>query len=96
LEELPKKKTAETLKQAYNITDLLKKSPKQVFYTAVQPMLATLIDKPFDDQNWVYEVKWDGHRALAFMKNGKIELKSYVISDSFSLVIFSMRSYNSS
>lgn len=76
LEELPKKKTAETLKQAYNITDLLKKSPKQIFYTTVQPMLATLIDKPFDDQNWVYEVKWDGYRAVAFMKNGKIELKS--------------------
>ncbi|WET67236.1 DNA ligase D [Sphingobacterium sp.] len=76
LEEVPKKKTAETLKQAYNITDLLKKSPRQVFYTAVQPMLATLIDKPFDDQNWVYEVKWDGYRAVAFIKNGKIELKS--------------------
>lgn len=76
LEELPKKKKAETLKQAYNITDLLKKSPRQVFYTAVQPMLATLIDKPFDDQSWVYEVKWDGYRAVAFMKNGKIELKS--------------------
>jgi bifunctional non-homologous end joining protein LigD len=52
LEEVPKKKKAETQKQAYNITDLLKKSPKQVFYTTVQPMLATLIDKPFDDQNW--------------------------------------------
>lgn len=76
LEEVPKKKTAETQKQAYNISDLLKKSPKQVFYTTVQPMLATLIDKPFDDQNWVYEVKWDGYRAVAFMKNGKIELKS--------------------
>ncbi len=76
LEEVPKKKKAETQKQVYNITDLLKKSPKQVFYTTVQPMLATLIDKPFDDQNWVYEVKWDGYRALAFMKNGKIELKS--------------------
>ncbi len=76
LEEVPKKKKAETQKQAYNITDLLKKLPKQVFYNTVQPMLATLIDKPFDDQNWVYEVKWDGYRALAFMKNGKIELKS--------------------
>lgn len=76
LEEVPKKKTAETQKQAYNITDLLKKSPKQVFYTAVQPMLATLVDKSFDDQSWVYEVKWDGYRAVAFMKNGEIELKS--------------------
>ncbi|APU98421.1 DNA ligase D [Sphingobacterium sp. B29] len=76
LEEVPKKKKAETQKQAYNITDLLKKSPKQVFYTTVQPMLATLVDKSFDDQSWVYEVKWDGYRAVAFMKNGEIELKS--------------------
>ncbi|HRG51477.1 MAG TPA: RNA ligase family protein, partial [Bacteroidia bacterium] len=39
-------------------------------------MLATLVDKPFDEKGWVYEVKWDGYRALAFMNNGKVELKS--------------------
>ncbi len=28
------------------------------------PMLATLIDAPFDDDDWLFETKWDGFRAL--------------------------------
>jgi bifunctional non-homologous end joining protein LigD len=28
------------------------------------PMLATLIDAPFDDDRWLFEIKWDGFRAL--------------------------------
>ncbi len=28
-------------------------------------MLATLVDEPFDDRNWVFETKWDGFRTLA-------------------------------
>lgn len=32
--------------------------------TIEQPMLATLIDEPFDDENWLFEIKWDGYRAL--------------------------------
>jgi bifunctional non-homologous end joining protein LigD len=39
------------------------------------PMLATLIDKPFDDKNWIFEIKWDGYRALAF-KDEEIRLMS--------------------
>jgi bifunctional non-homologous end joining protein LigD len=27
-------------------------------------MLATLIDKPFDDKGWVFETKWDGFRLI--------------------------------
>jgi len=65
-----------TRKKEGSISELLKESPKQTFYTTVQPMLATLVDKPFDDESWVYEVKWDGYRAVAFMKNGQVELKS--------------------
>ncbi|WP_312333836.1 DNA ligase D [Sphingobacterium sp.] len=72
----PNKKNGKTLKKEDSISELLKESPKQAFYTAVQPMLATLVDKPFDDEEWVYEVKWDGYRAIAFMKNGQVELKS--------------------
>ncbi|MDR0261866.1 MAG: DNA ligase D [Sphingobacterium sp.] len=72
----PNKKNGKTLKKEDSISELLKESPKQAFYTAVQPMLATLVDKPFDDEDWVYEVKWDGYRAIAFMKNGQVELKS--------------------
>ncbi|MEI9917569.1 MAG: DNA ligase D [Bacteroidota bacterium] len=40
------------------------------------PMLATLVDKPFDQPGWLYEVKWDGYRALAFINNGKVDLRS--------------------
>lgn len=44
--------------------------------TGITPMLATLVDKPFDQSGWVYEVKWDGYRALAFINNGNVELRS--------------------
>lgn len=42
----------------------------------IAPMLATLVDKPFDHDDWLFEVKWDGFRALAFVDQGKVELKS--------------------
>ncbi|GAC1299855.1 MAG: hypothetical protein NVSMB19_05130 [Vulcanimicrobiaceae bacterium] len=28
------------------------------------PMLATAVDAPFDDPKWLFELKWDGYRAL--------------------------------
>jgi bifunctional non-homologous end joining protein LigD len=31
----------------------------------ITPMLATLVDEPFDKEGWVFEVKWDGFRAIA-------------------------------
>ncbi len=42
----------------------------------VSPMLATLIDQPFDEAGWSYEIKWDGYRALAYLRKGKVELRS--------------------
>lgn len=36
----------------------------------VKPMLATLVDKPFSDPDWLFETKWDGVRAVCFIKNG--------------------------
>jgi bifunctional non-homologous end joining protein LigD len=76
LKEVPTQEIDKACNRECNIMGILAKSPKQVFYTTVQPMLATLVDKPFDDESWVYEVKWDGYRAVAFMKDDKIELKS--------------------
>lgn len=55
---------------------LLKSAVKQNFYTSVSPMLATLVNKPVDSNEWLYEIKWDGYRALAMMNKGKLELKS--------------------
>lgn len=42
----------------------------------ITPMLAQLIDKPFDKENWLFEIKWDGYRALAYIENGQIDLLS--------------------
>lgn len=55
---------------------LLEAAPKGAFPAKLKPMLATLVNKPFDEEGWLYEVKWDGYRALAFSHKGKVELKS--------------------
>ena len=39
-------------------------------------MLATLTEKRFSDQNWIFEKKLDGVRALAFRKGGSVTLLS--------------------
>ena len=42
----------------------------------LKPMLATLVDKPFDEPGWLYEVKWDGYRAITYLNNGAIDMRS--------------------
>jgi bifunctional non-homologous end joining protein LigD len=42
----------------------------------IQPMLATLVDEPFDDDEWLFEIKWDGFRAIAFIDDGGVRLTS--------------------
>ncbi len=42
----------------------------------ITPMLATPIEKPFNDKNWLFEIKWDGYRAVSFIKDGKVRLVS--------------------
>jgi bifunctional non-homologous end joining protein LigD len=39
-------------------------------------MLATLIDAPFDNRDWVFESKWDGFRMVAAIKKGSVTLYS--------------------
>jgi bifunctional non-homologous end joining protein LigD len=39
--------------------------------------LATLIDGPFDDDDWLFEIKWDGYRAICTVDaKGKLSLES--------------------
>ncbi|GGM88594.1 ATP-dependent DNA ligase [Dyadobacter beijingensis] len=59
-----------------NVPAILKKAKKQKFPDDLQPMLATLVDGPFDDPGWEYEVKWDGYRALAYLNKGEVSLQS--------------------
>ncbi len=76
-----KKKVAEpteasTATTEVDVETLLKQAPKSKIPTGIKPMLATLVDAPFDDADWSYEVKWDGYRALGFINKGEVELFS--------------------
>jgi len=44
--------------------------------TAIHPMLAMPSEKPVDDPQWLFEIKWDGYRAVAFICDGKVRLVS--------------------
>ncbi|HSW88634.1 MAG TPA: DNA ligase D [Candidatus Saccharimonadales bacterium] len=42
----------------------------------ISPMLAKLAEAPFNDSEWVFEIKWDGYRAIAEIENGEVKLYS--------------------
>ncbi len=44
--------------------------------TTIHPMLATSVNEPFDGLDWLFEIKWDGYRGIAFIENGKLRLVS--------------------
>jgi bifunctional non-homologous end joining protein LigD len=62
--------------QATDLQKLLRDAPKSKIPADIKPMKATLVDAPFDDPGWIYEIKWDGYRAVAIVENGKAELIS--------------------
>src|SRR5260370_244448 len=70
-EELPPKRKP-TLIQASE----LQGARKAAMPARLEPMLATLADRPFSDRNWLFEIKWDGVRALARIENGDLALRS--------------------
>ncbi len=78
LKESIKKQKEKILKEEEEnkVDDILNKGKKEKMPENIEPMLATLVDKPFDEEGWLYEVKWDGYRALAFLNNDITEIKS--------------------
>jgi bifunctional non-homologous end joining protein LigD len=47
----------------------------------VVPMLARLGELPRDEQNWAFDVKWDGVRAIAYIQPGRLRLESRNLND---------------
>ncbi len=43
---------------------------------AIHPMLATLTDQPFENPDWLFEIKWDGYRAVSLIEAGRLRLLS--------------------
>ena len=49
----------------------LKDAPVKPMPHGIKPMLATLVKEPFDHPDWIFEVKWDGYRAVAEIRDGR-------------------------
>ncbi len=52
----------------------LQEAPVKPMPHGIKPMLATLVKEPFDHPDWLFEVKWDGYRAIAEIQDGKVSL----------------------
>jgi bifunctional non-homologous end joining protein LigD len=66
MKKLSNKKTAKAKERLAHCSSARKASMPIV----IQPMLATLVDKPFSNPEWIFETKWDGFRAVCFIQNG--------------------------
>lgn len=42
----------------------------------IKPMLAQIHEQPFDSDEWIFEIKWDGYRAVAEVSHGEVRLYS--------------------
>ena len=49
-------------------------------------MLATLATKPFDDPDWLFEIKWDGFRVQAVVDHGKVRILTRNLHDADDLL----------
>jgi len=50
--------------------------PKKAAPWPVHPMLSTLVDAPFSKPGWLFEVKWDGYRAVGSKHGDALQLYS--------------------
>lgn len=60
------------MKTKININNL----PKSKFPSEVKPMFAKLVSEPFDREGWLFEIKWDGYRAISYIQNQNVTLCS--------------------
>jgi bifunctional non-homologous end joining protein LigD len=47
----------------------------------IEPMLATLASKAFDDPKWLFEIKWDGFRVQAVVRDGSVKIWTRNLKD---------------
>lgn len=67
------KKPQETRKKRHPAIAL---SGQEKLSDYITPMLATTGDNAFDNEEWIFEIKWDGYRAVADVSNKPLQLYS--------------------
>jgi bifunctional non-homologous end joining protein LigD len=74
----------------------LKDAPVKPMPHNIVPMLATLVKEPFDNPEWIFEVKWDGYRVIAEILNGDVALHSrnlISLNQKFPQIVDSLRKF---
>ena len=54
---------------------------ERVIPDRIEPMLATLGTRAFSDPDWLYEIKWDGYRVQAVVRDGAVKLWTRSLKD---------------
>lgn len=71
---------AKPRKKISSILEIIKRkildAPQTKMPANLRPMLATLVDEPFTDSDWQFELKLDGYRTLAYLNSGTVDLRS--------------------
>ena len=68
--------SAATLVEEVSTANAVPVPIKRPMPTTIHPMLAESVDDPFDAEDWLFEIKWDGYRAIAFIDGGRVRLVS--------------------
>jgi len=79
-----------------DVAAILRKAPESTAPVNIKPMKATLVDEPFNDPDWVYEVKWDGYRAIGSVSPGNAELisRNNIAFDKYYPILNLLKSWN--
>lgn len=72
---------SESVKTHLQVDDIagipsVKDYPKKTAPWQVAPMLCTLVEEPFDRDEWLFEIKWDGYRAIGSKHKNDVQLYS--------------------
>ncbi len=73
---------------------MIKREPRKKLTDFIKPMLAKETDKAFDDNEWLFEIKWDGYRAISEIKNGEVNLYSrngLVFNNNYPVVVNALK-----
>jgi bifunctional non-homologous end joining protein LigD len=75
LEDVRLGRAARTAPETNNLASL-HEARKAPMPRDVPLTLASLSDEPFSNPDWLFEVKWDGVRGLAYISNGEVSVRS--------------------
>ncbi len=95
-EDFRRKKTNQIRVRETLESDDLHDAREKAMPRAVQPMLAGSAAGPFDHPDWIFEVKWDGYRAIAGIRGHAVSLHSrngLSLDKKFSPVVQALRDF---